>query len=208
VESVPHTFSAGGRNERKRKVTTVGNVIEICWRIFCTGLVSFEGNSRLTFTNKCGMKKFFIFILLASFGFELLSQDLAADKVPAAALMSFKQYYPEVSHARWSFFPDSSYGVVFMIGKWRHFSRCDKDGKWLQHDERISYLDLPPPIRTTTEQKFAGYEPKYISQFDSVGKPLTYEVFLLRENEFYVVRFSPAGEILKNDGKQKIEWKK
>jgi hypothetical protein len=146
-----------------------------------------------------------LLFIVGGLGIPTFSQTLTADKVPAPVLIAFKMHFPKADRTRWELQPDSTYGVFFSLGKWRHFARCDEQGQWLQHNDNISFDQLPDVIKQATTQQFTGFEPRYIQRIDTLHRELAYEVFLIRDKEFYIVRYSPRGEVLKNEGKKVFE---
>src|SRR4051812_7737580 len=148
------------------------------------------------------MKKIILLLLAVSaFGFSGFAQQLVAEQVPPQVLMAYKKQFPTAQQTRWGIMRDSTYAVCFVLGECRHFAKCDSEGNWLQHDSNIGYAALPEPVKSATKEQFPDFEVRYVSRFETVDTEITYKLALMKGKETRVVRFSPKGEILNNNGK-------
>jgi hypothetical protein len=152
------------------------------------------------------MKKIILLLIITGiYRFSAAQQPLTADKVPAQVLMAFHQSFPRAEGSHWQIMDDSTYGVFFSLGsKWRHFAKCDSHGELLMHKENIDYSVLPDAVKQATQQ-YEGFEPRYISQVDTAGQDLAYDLFLIKGHEFYIIRYTSRGEVLRNEGKKILE---
>jgi hypothetical protein len=98
---------------------------------------------------------------------------------------------------------------MFNVGGTKHAAKFDKNGQWIDKEERINLANLPKEISASIAKNFAGFKAYEAEKVETPGKGILYNVGLEKEKEFLEVHFSLKGDILDKVSKtSKSEWGK
>jgi hypothetical protein len=137
-----------------------------------------------------------------------IAQKITPDKVPASVKQAFAKDYPKAMEAGWSVTNDI-YQAIFTLNEVRHASKFDKNGQWVDKEERINVSDLPKEVTASITKNFRGFKAYEAEKVETPAKGLLYNVGLEKEKEFWEVHVSPKGDLLDKVKKEKkSEWGK
>jgi hypothetical protein len=155
------------------------------------------------------MKTIISFIVFFTFlqGFSF-AQKIAPDKVPASVKQAFMKEYPKANESGWKM-DNNNYQVMFTLNGVKRAAKFDKNGVWIDKEEKINLMDLPKEVTASIAKNFAGYRLYEAEKAEANGKGILYNVGLEKEKEFLEVHLSPAGDVLDKMIKaKKSEWGK
>ncbi|MEI7491886.1 MAG: PepSY-like domain-containing protein [Bacteroidota bacterium] len=143
------------------------------------------------------MKKLVVLLSVCML-FSLLgfAQTITPDKVPAAVKEAFAKKFPVATGVKYEM-EKNDYEVTFKekgIGMSANFN---SSGEWLETETIMIESDLPKDVLTSAATNFAGFVMTEITRVEGPDNVLNYEMNLKKNKEFYEVKFSPKGEILK-----------
>lgn len=143
--------------------------------------------------------------MLSTFTF---GQKLMPDKVPANVKQAFMKENPKAMESAWRMANDN-YQVMFTLNGVKHAAKFDKNGQWVDKEERINLANLPKEITASIAKNFAGFKVYEAEKVETPSKGVLYNVGLEKGTEFKEVHFSTAGDILDQMAKKtKSEWGK
>ena len=131
-----------------------------------------------------------IFLSTTSF-----AQKMMPDKVPANVKQAFMKEYPKAMESGWRMAKDD-YQVMFSLNGNKHAAKFDKNGQWVDKEERIALKDLPMEITSAISKNFTGFKAYEAEKVETPVKGMLYNVGLEKEKEFLEVHFSLKGDIL------------
>jgi hypothetical protein len=146
---------------------------------------------------------FIFFISILSF-----SQKITADKVPAPVRQAFMKEFPKAMEPAWRADNDT-YQVMFTLNGNRNAAKFDKEGAWIDKEQRIGLGDLPKEVTASIAKNFPGFKAYEAEKVEARTKGLMYNVGLEKEKEYKETHFSQNGEVLDQISKTtKSEWGK
>ncbi len=153
------------------------------------------------------MKKVKVLIAMLVFLSSLsFAQKVTPDKVPATVKQAFVKEFPKAMEPVWRMY-ESSYQVLFSLNGIKHASKFDKNGQWIDKEERINVADLPKEVTASITKNFAGFKAYEAEKIETPSKGMLYNVGLEKEKEFLEVHLSLKGEVLDKVAKAtKTEW--
>jgi uncharacterized protein YxeA len=142
-------------------------------------------------------------LILSSVSF---AQKVTPDKVPAVVKQAFSKEYPKAIETSWRMY-DNNYQALFNLNGVKHAAKFDKNGQWIDKEERIDLSNLPKEVTASIAKNFAGYKAYEAEKVETPNKGLLYNVGLEKEKAFLEVHFSIKGEVLDKVAKDtKIQW--
>ena len=129
---------------------------------------------------------------------------LTQDQVPAPAVKTFRQMFPEVKKVEWSIKADQNYEAEFFVAEAEIAAKFDAAGKWVETETAIPPASVPAAVQATVTAKFKGYkqiETQSIKRPESSG--LAYELHLDNGKEIVKAQFAADGAILNQQSKPK-----
>jgi len=144
-------------------------------------------------------------LFLSSFSF---AQKVTPDKIPANVKQAFMKEFPKAMETGWRL-DNGTYQALFNLNGVKHAAKFDKNGQWIDKEERINVADLPKEVTASIAKNFAGYKPYEAEKVDTPNKGMLYNVGLEKEKAFLEVHLSASGEVLDKVVKAtKSEWGK
>jgi hypothetical protein len=142
-------------------------------------------------------------LLLSSISF---AQKVTPDKVPAVVKQAFMKEYPKTIETGWRMY-DKNYQVMFNLNGVKHAAKFDRNGQWIDKEERIDLANLPKEVTAAIAKNFSGYKAYEAEKVETPNKGVLYNVGLEKEKAFLEVHFSIKGEVLDKVAKDtKIQW--
>jgi hypothetical protein len=142
-------------------------------------------------------------LFLSSMSF---AQKVTPDKVPAVVKQAFMKEYPKTTETGWRKY-DKNYQVMFNLNGVKHAAKFDKNGQWIDKEERIDLANLPKEIKESIAKNFTGYKAYEAEKVETPNKGVLYNVGLEKEKAFLEVHLSIKGEVLDKVAKDtKIQW--
>ena len=124
------------------------------------------------------------------------SQEITAEKVPAAVKEAFAKKFPAVTDVKYQM-EKTDYKIAFKDKEVGMSANFNSKGEWLETKTIMIESDLPKDVLTSAATNFVGYSITEITKIDGPADVLNYEMILKKDKEGYVVKFSPKGDILK-----------
>ncbi|MGA3014127.1 MAG: PepSY-like domain-containing protein, partial [Bacteroidales bacterium] len=93
-------------------------------------------------------------LILSSVSF---AQKVTPDKVPAVVKQAFSKEYPKAIETSWRMY-DNNYQALFNLNGVKHAAKFDKNGQWIDKEERIDLSNLPKEVTASIAKNFAGYK--------------------------------------------------
>ena len=149
-------------------------------------------------------------LIMALFLLPLLifAQKVTPDKVPANVKQSFTKVYSKAMEPSWRLVNDN-YQVLFTSEGVKYAAKFDKNGQWVDKEERINLKDLPKEVTASIAKNFAGFKAYEAEKVQTPSKGILYNVGLEKGKEFLEVHISLKGEVLDKVSKEKKgEWGK
>jgi hypothetical protein len=136
------------------------------------------------------------------------AQKVMPDKVPANVKHAFVKEYPKAMETGWRMDKDT-YQVMFNLNGIKHAAKFDKNGKWIDKEERINLANLPKEVTASIAKNFAGFKTYEAEKVETPDKGILYNVGLEKDKEFLEVHISLKGDVLDKMSKtSKSEWGK
>ncbi|MCX6246957.1 MAG: PepSY-like domain-containing protein [Bacteroidetes bacterium] len=143
------------------------------------------------------MKKIIVlFSACMLFGIWGFSQEVNADKVPAAVKEAFTKKFPAATYVKYEM-EKKDYEVKFKDNGVGMSANFNSKGEWLETETVMIESDLPKEVLTSAATNFVGFVMTEITKVEGPDKVLNYEMNLKKGKVGYEVKFSPKGEILK-----------
>lgn len=138
----------------------------------------------------------------------IFAQKVTPDKVPANVKQSFTKVYSKAMEPSWRLVNDN-YQVLFTSEGVKYAAKFDKNGQWVDKEERINLKDLPKEVTASIAKNFAGFKAYEAEKVQTPSKGILYNVGLEKGKEFLEVHISLKGEVLDKVSKEKKgEWGK
>ena len=143
------------------------------------------------------MRKSIIIVALALVCSSYVSaQKIAADKVPAAVLSTFKSKFPTAQNVAWEKENAKELEAAFTIGKEKHSAAFDLAGKWMETETTMEVSAMPKAVKEAIAKQYADYKVKESVQVETPDKGSFYEADLTKGMEKLEVQFSADGKLL------------
>jgi hypothetical protein len=154
------------------------------------------------------MKKLISLIVILSLPLISFAQKVTPDKVPATVKQNFMKEFPKAVEAGWRM-DNENFQVLFTSNGVKHSAKFNKNGQWIDKEERIELANLPKEVTASISKNFAGYKAYEAEKVETPSKGILYNVGLEKGKEFLEVHFSLKGDILDKVAKsKKSEWGK
>ena len=124
------------------------------------------------------------------------SQEITAEKVPAAVKEAFAKKFPAVTDVKYQM-EKTDYKIAFKDKEVGMSANFNSKGEWLETKTIMIESDLPKDVLTSAATNFVGYSITEITKIDGPADVINYEMILKKDKEGYVVKFSHKGDILK-----------
>ena len=124
------------------------------------------------------------------------SQEITAEKVPAAVKEAFAKKFPAVTDVKYQM-EKTDYKIAFKDKEVGMSANYNSKGEWLETKTIMIESDLPKDVLTSAATNFVGYSITEITKIDGPADVINYEMILKKDKEGYEVKFSPKGDILK-----------
>jgi hypothetical protein len=136
------------------------------------------------------------------------AQKIMPDKVPASVKQTYMKTFPKATESAWRMDNDN-YQVMFGMNGVKHAAKFDKNGVWVDKEEKMNIMDLPREVTSSIAKNFPGFKVYEAEKAEANGKGMLYNVGLEKGKEFMEVHLSPAGDVLGKMAKTKqTEWGK
>jgi hypothetical protein len=146
-----------------------------------------------------------IFSFLSSITF---AQKVTPDKVPGNVKQAFLKEFPKAINPVWKMDNDN-FQAIFTLNKVKHAAKFDKNGQWIDKEERINLANLSKEVTVSIAKNFAGYKIYEAEKAEINGKGMLYNVGLEKGEEFMEVHLSLKGDVMDKVAKTtKSEWGK
>ena len=143
------------------------------------------------------MKKIIIFLsaflLISVVGF---SQQITADKVPAAVKDAFAKKYPAATDVKYEM-AKTDFVVAFKDKEVGMYANFNSRGEWLQTETIVLESDVPKEVLTSVATNFVGFIITAVTKLEGPNDVLNYILDLKKGSEIIEVKFSPKGDVLK-----------
>ena len=124
------------------------------------------------------------------------SQEITAEKVPAAVKEAFAKKFPAVTDVKYQM-EKTDYKIAFKDKEVGMSANFNSKGEWLETETIMIESDLPKEVLTSVATNFTGFMITEITKSEGPDNVLNYEMILKKDKEGYEVKFSPKGDILK-----------
>ena len=143
------------------------------------------------------MKKILVllsaFLLISVVGF---SQQITADKVPAAVNDAFTKKYPAATDVKYEM-AKTDFVVAFKDKEVGMYANFNSRGEWLQTETIVLESDVPKEVLTSVATNFVDYIITAVTKMDGPNDVVNYILDLKKGNEIIEIKFSPKGDVLK-----------
>jgi len=124
------------------------------------------------------------------------SQEITAEKVPAAVKEAFAKKFPAVTDVKYQM-EKKDYKVAFKDKEVGMSANFNSKGEWLETKTIMIESDVPKEVLTSVATNFKGFLITEITKLEGPNNVLNYEMILKKDKEGYEVKFTPKGDILK-----------
>jgi len=143
------------------------------------------------------MKKILVllsaFLLISVVGF---SQQITAEKVPAAVKDAFAKKYPAATDVKYEM-AKTDFVVAFKDKEVGMYANFNSRGEWLQTETIVLESDVPKEVLTSVATNFVGFIITAVTKLEGPNDVLNYILDLKKGSEIIEVKFSPKGDVLK-----------
>ena len=130
----------------------------------------------------------------------VLSQACAQTNAPTEVTTAFSQKFPTVKKVTWDKENETEWEAEFKMDGKEYSANFTSEGIWQETEYEISKSAIPPAVKQTLDQEFAGFkiEESEISE-TSTGK--VYEFMIEKKDNELEVVIAPDGKVLKKEVK-------
>jgi hypothetical protein len=136
----------------------------------------------------------YMLIVLTVLSFTACAQE---HDVPAKVKTAFEHKFPKAKKVKWDKENATEWEAEFKMNGMKYSANFTAEGDWKETEYEIEESEIPPAVRQTLANEFAGYEIEEAEVSETVdGK--VYEFALEKDETKREVAISPDGKVVKN----------
>ncbi len=161
---------------------------------------SFVASNIKTFTT---MKKYFLMMTMAAF-LMLSACGQSTGNVPENVKAAFQKKFPNATKVSWGKENSHEWEAEFKMNRMEYSANFDTNGNWMETEYEISKKDIPPAVKATLDNQFAGYRITE-SEVSETANGQVYEFLLKEGGEKTEVAITKDGTVLKQKNEEEDE---